>query len=79
MTMKTQPDNQSTVDPNRIGSRMNRIDPDIFRSQSNAESETGDDEPVETEENVFSDEPIDKDGNPTDGSDYSLNDGQPER
>ncbi len=52
-------------DNNRIGSRMSRISPDIFRNQD-APPSTDDekDKSVETEENVFSDEPIDDDGNP---------------
>lgn len=77
--MKTQPDNQLPVDPNRIGSRMSRLNPDIFRSQSDVEPETSANVTTETEENVFTDEPIDDKGNPSDGSDYSLNDGQSER
>ena len=55
-------------DASRIGSRMSRISPDIFRNQDTAPPTDNDkEEPVETEENVFSDEPIDDDGNPIDG------------
>lgn len=52
-------------DTSRIGSRMSRISPDIFRNQD-ASPSTGDDEEesAETEENVFSDKPIDEDGEP---------------
>ena len=69
MSMNTKPDNPPVVDTDRIGSRMSRMDPDIFSNQSgpNDESPTDDDqdESVSTEENVFSDEPIDADGDPT--------------
>lgn len=74
MTMETQPENQPAVDPDRIGSRMSRLDPDIFSSQSSAVPENDNDGTTEVEENVFSDEAIDEDGNPTDGSDYTAND-----
>lgn len=57
-------------DPNRIGSRMSRINPDIFRNQSG----DGTEETAATEENGFIAEPIDDEGKPTDGSDYTGND-----
>lgn len=60
-------------DPDRIGSRMSRIDPDIFSSQSGDVTDNDTEETATTEENVFSDEPIDDNGKPTDGSDYSEN------
>ena len=75
-TMKTDAANQLPPDEGRIGSRMSRLDPDIFRSESSSIPETDADAGTETGENVFTDEPIDEKGNPTNGSDYSLNDGQ---
>lgn len=66
--------NQLSPDTNRIGSRMSRINPDIFRNQSGDTSEESTGETTETEENVFSDEPINDEGQPTDGSDYTSSD-----
>jgi hypothetical protein len=75
--MTIRQDDLLSPDTSRIGSRMSRMSPDIFRNQD-APPSTNDEkeEPVEPEENVFSDEPIDDDGNPTDMSDHSEQENQ---
>ena len=66
--MTTQQDDLLSPDTSRIGSRMSRISPDIFRNQDAPSSpEEAEEEPVVTEENVFSDEPIDDTGAPIEG------------
>ena len=66
--MTTLQDDLLLPNTSRIGSRMSRISPDIFQNQD-APPATDDEkeEPVETEKNVFSDEPIDDDGKPIGG------------
>ncbi|WP_018620182.1 hypothetical protein [Spirosoma luteum] len=64
--MTTRQDDLLLPDTSRIGSRMSRISPDIFRNQDSSPSTDGDEEEsAETEENVFSDKPIDEEGEPT--------------
>lgn len=75
--METKLNNPLHPDANRIGSRMSRISPDIFRSEGDNgpfSIEASDDEPVETEENLLSDEPVDEDGDPTDMPDQGEHD-----
>ncbi|WP_026308428.1 hypothetical protein [Spirosoma spitsbergense] len=77
--MPTPQDDLLLPDTSRIGSRMSRISPDIFRNQDTTPTTNDDkEESVETEENVFSDEPIDDDGNPTDMSDNGEQENQPD-
>ncbi len=69
--MTTRQDDLLLPDTSRIGSRMSRISPDIFRSQDTAPSVDDDnDASVATEENVLSDAPIDDNGDSANASDH---------
>ncbi len=73
--MTTRQDDVLLPDTSRIGSRMSRISPDIFRNQDASPSTDGDKEEAEdTEENVFSDAPIDADGSATEEQEKQQDD-----
>lgn len=64
--MTTLPDGSQTDEQAIIGSRINRMDPNIFRNQLSADNDTtdnpDDDMPPESE---LKDGPADEDGDPT--------------
>ena len=72
--------NESLTDTDLVGSRLGRIDPDIFRNQglttAGPSSSDDDDEELsddETDEDLF-DEPADEDGDPTGEHDHHQDD-----
>ncbi|GAB4034807.1 hypothetical protein [Spirosoma gilvum] len=76
--MKTTLDHPAPTDTGVIGSRIDQIDPDIFRNQSDpaVDDEDGLDEDVsddESDEELY-DEPLDEDGDPTGEHDHHQDD-----
>ncbi|GAB3899364.1 hypothetical protein GCM10028803_20380 [Larkinella knui] len=59
-------------DPELIGSRILRMDPNLFANQSGAAIEDGDED--ETDEDELDDEPVDEDGDPTGEHDHHQDD-----
>ncbi|GAB3950601.1 hypothetical protein GCM10028805_28980 [Spirosoma harenae] len=76
--MKTLIDYPTATDTGVIGSRMDRIDPDIFRNEAGpaVDEEDGLDEDMaddEPDEELY-DEPTDEDGDPTGEHDHHQDD-----